>query len=583
MATHPPKLARRFTILFLAASLLAPQAGAYSVLTHEEVVDMAWKDTIVPMLQARFPGITPDDIRAAHAYAYGGSVIQDIGYYPFGSHYFSDLLHYVRPEVFVENLIHDSTTPDEYAFALGALAHYCGDTIGHPAVNVVDAQQNPKLEQKYGPVVTYAEDPTAHLRTEFGFDVVEVSQGHYSQDNYRDFIGFQVAKPLLDKAFAETYGIPADSVLTHEDLAINTYRKAVSKIIPNLTVVAFTSYRKQIQQAAPSVDKSKFIYRLKQTEYEKDYGTDYTHLSFGGRILAAFLRIMPKVGPFRSLKVTIANPQQQDVYLKSVNSTVDQYKLYLAQITAAPAPLPPPSEQDAAAARDAAAKLQKDSVKVNRAAAKAGDPADKAKKEKAAQHVDEVAAKISISADQKTAAVSASTSPIGPTPTPAGALPPGSPIAAPTSPALPHLDLDTGRPYTAGEYKLADEAYAHLLADLVKPVPVKPLPISQSTTARAPASNLTASNGPPMQISTSIQSTPAPLPAAPADGATPRVIDPALASNIETFFAHPIARTGPAATEKEAGKEAALAAQVKTNLQTLKSLVPPATTPLSSP
>ncbi len=371
------------------------------------------------------------------------------------------------------------------------------------------------------------------------------------------------------------------SVITHEDLAIGTYRKAVSSIIPKLTVVAFTSYRKQIEQAAPGTEKRKFIYRLNQTEYEKDYGTDYTHLSVGGHILAFFLRIMPKVGPFRSLKVTIANPQEQDIYIKSVNSTVDHYKAYLAQITAAPAPLPPPSEQDAAAAREAAAKLQKDSAQVNKAAQKASDPADKAKKEQAAQHVDQVAAQISASADQKTAAVAA-TAATGQAPTAPGALPPGSPIAAPTTPALPHLDLDTGRPYTAGEYKLADEAYAHLLDDLVKPVPAKSPPPAPA------ASSATASTATPIQppapIAVGLQSTPAPIPPAAGTppGTTPRVIDPALAANIETFFAHPVPRTGPAPTEKEAAKEAALAAQVKTNLVTLKTLEAPPT-PLISP
>ena len=193
---------RSAAILLSAAALLIPApARAYSVLSHEEVVDMAWKDTIVPMLRQRFPGITDDDIRQAHAYAYGGSVIQDIGYYPFGSRYFSDLLHYVRPQEFVEALIRDSTTPDEYAFALGALAHYCGDTIGHPAINLVTAEENPPLSHRFGRIVTYGEDPTAHIRTEFGFDVVEVAQGHYSQENYRDFIGFQVSKPLIERAF----------------------------------------------------------------------------------------------------------------------------------------------------------------------------------------------------------------------------------------------------------------------------------------------------------------------------------------------------------------------------------------------
>ena len=516
LARYPVRCAPALALA--AIFLCASTADAYSVLSHEEVVDMAWKITIVPMLQSRFPGITPDNLREAHAYAYGGSVIQDIGYYPFGSKYFSDLLHYVRPNDFVTALIHDSTTPDEYAFALGALAHYCGDTVGHPAVNIVDAQQNPKLRKKYGSVVTYAENPTAHIRTEFGFDVVEVSQGHYSQDNYRDFIGFQVAQPLLERAFAETYGISMSSVITHEDLAISTYRHAVSTIIPNLTVVAFTSYKKQIQAAAPGAAKRTFVYRLRQTEYEKQYGTEYQHLSFGGHILAFLLRLVPKIGPFTALRVNIPTPQQQDIYLKAMNDTVDTFTHDLQQIQAAPAPLPPVTAQQAADAQTAADKLKKDSAKAQQKADSTHNPQKKAKEEQAAAHVDQIAAKIQASAtlEQQQVATGA-TSP--------GALPAGSPITPPTPPQLAEVDLDTGRPSTAGEYKLADDAYAQLLNQLVNP------------------------------------------------SSKPAVIfSPALAANIEQFYAKPAVRTGPAPTRKEAQREETLATQVKQNLIKLKTL-----------
>lgn len=389
----PQMLPRALALLPFLAFALSP-AAAYSVLSHEEVVDMAWRDTIVPMLQARFPGISPDQIREAHAYAYGGSVIQDIGYYPFGSHYFSDLLHYVRPDAFVQALIRDSTTPDDYAFALGALAHFTGDIIGHPAVNQVTSDENPKLRRLYGPVVTYAESPTAHLRTEFGFDVVEVAQGHYSQQNYRDFIGFQVAKPLLERAFLETYDMPMDSVIKHEDLAISTYRHAVSSLIPKMTTVAFVSYKDQIQKAQPGIERSKFIYRLRETDYQRDFGNDYTHISFGGRLLALLIRLTPKVGPFKALKLNLPNPQEQDVYLKSMNGTVDRFKLYLAEVQADPAPLPPPDPKAADDARKAAAKVAEDASHAEKAAEKAKDPNDKAQKEQAAANIAGAAAKL---------------------------------------------------------------------------------------------------------------------------------------------------------------------------------------------
>jgi hypothetical protein len=313
--------------------LAVRRAEAYSVLSHEEVVDLAWLPQIVPLLKARYPGLTDEQIRTAHAYAYGGSIIQDIGYYPFGSHQFSDVVHYVRSGDFVAALIRESSDVNEFAFALGALAHYCGDVDGHPTINLITAQQNPKLRRRFGSVVTYDESPVAHVRTEFGFDVVEVAHGRYSQENYRAFIGFEVAKPLLEKAFLETYGVPMDSIMKNEDLAIGSYRWAVSSLIPKMTKVALVSYKGEIEKETPGFDHKKFVYRLRRTEFEQMYGTQYVRPGFGTRVLAFFIAILPKVGPLKSLQVKIPDSAQQDLYLKSINQTVDQYEHYLAAMT----------------------------------------------------------------------------------------------------------------------------------------------------------------------------------------------------------------------------------------------------------
>jgi hypothetical protein len=190
---------RAVAILGITTILLGVQASpAYSVLTHEQIVDMLWKDRIEPMLRRHFPQATDDDLRKAHAYAYGGSLVQDMGYYPFGSRFFSDLVHYVRSGDFVVALIQDSSGLNEYAFALGALAHYVSDNTGHPTINHVVAIEFPKLRKKFGEEVTYGDDPKAHIRTEFGFDMVQVAKNRYTSDRYHDFIGFEVAQPLLD-------------------------------------------------------------------------------------------------------------------------------------------------------------------------------------------------------------------------------------------------------------------------------------------------------------------------------------------------------------------------------------------------
>ena len=127
-----------------------------------------------------------------------------MGYYPFGSKFFSDLVHYVRSGDFVLALLKDAQTSadiNDYAFALGALAHYAADNLGHPvAINRTVPLVYPKLRAKFGPEVTYEDNPAAHLKTEFGFDVIEVARGQYANEAYHDFIGFQVAKPLLERA-----------------------------------------------------------------------------------------------------------------------------------------------------------------------------------------------------------------------------------------------------------------------------------------------------------------------------------------------------------------------------------------------
>ncbi len=305
---------------------------AYSVLTHEEIVDLAWADQIRPLLLARFPGLTDDQIKEAHAYAYGGAVIQDLGYYPFGSKDFSNLVHYVRSGDFVRELILESQDVDEYAFALGALSHYASDIAGHPAVNESVALKYPKLRAKYGKSVRYAQDKTAHLKIEFGFDTLQVAKNRYASEQYHDFIGFQVSKPLLERVFPVVYGVELKDVLTHEDLAVGSYRFAVGRLIPQMTQVALQTHKKELIRETPNFAKKKFLYRLSRTSYEKEWGKDYVKSGIGTRILSTLLRYMPRVGPFKGLGFDNPTPQTEDLYIKSINTTVDQYRAFLEQV-----------------------------------------------------------------------------------------------------------------------------------------------------------------------------------------------------------------------------------------------------------
>jgi hypothetical protein len=303
---------------------LAGSSGAYSVLTHEQIVDLVWLDHIRPMLLKRFPSANEEQLRKAHAHAYGGSLIQDMGYYPFGNKYFSDLTHYVRSGDFVVNLVRDAQDINEYAFALGALEHYAADIMGHPAVNAAVALRFPKLRAKYGTAVTFAEDPKAHIRTEFGFDVVQVAKNRYSSDAYHEFIGFEVSKPLLERAFRDTYGIELTDIFNNEDRTIGSYRHAISSVIPKMTKVALVTREKQMVKEYPTFDRKKFLYYLSRAQYEREWGNNYQRPGFGTRALAFLTRLVPKVGWFKALKVTDPTPQTEELYVKSVNASVER-------------------------------------------------------------------------------------------------------------------------------------------------------------------------------------------------------------------------------------------------------------------
>ena len=322
----------RLVAIFVVLLLCATGSSAYSVLTHEEIVDLLWTDQISPLLLKRFPALTEEQLKLAHSYAYGGAVIQDLGYYPFGSVEFSNLVHYVRSGDFVRELLLQSQDANEYAFALGALAHYASDISGHPAVNQAVAIQYPKLRAKYGDSVRYAEDHTAHLKTEFGFDMVQVAKNRYASQQYHDFIGFQVSKPLLERTFPIVYGVELKDVLTHEDLAIGSYRFAVSRMIPQMTQIALRTHKKDLMKETPDFAKKKFLYRLSRSDYEKEWGKDYTKPDFGTRFWSVILRFMPKIGPFRALAFNNPTAQTEDLYFKSINTTVDQYRIYLKQV-----------------------------------------------------------------------------------------------------------------------------------------------------------------------------------------------------------------------------------------------------------
>ena len=319
--------------IVLAEPCVPRSAEGYSVLAHEANIDAVWETTIKALLQARFPQATPDDLLRARAYAYGGCVIQDLGYYPFGSHFFSNLLHYVRTGDFVAALIRDAQDIDEYAFALGALGHYAADNSGHPiAVNRAVALMYPKLKARFGNRVTYVQSPKSHVLVEFGFDVVQVAAGAYAPESYHSYIGFKVSKPALERAFLDTYGIQIKDVFLSEDLAIATYRHAVGTTIPEMTKVAWGKKRDQIAKVTPGIQRKTFVFNLSRKQYDKEFGSDYAKPHGFARFLALVYNLVPKIGPFRSLSFSVPTREAERLFLESFTATRERFRKSLDEL-----------------------------------------------------------------------------------------------------------------------------------------------------------------------------------------------------------------------------------------------------------
>ncbi len=317
----------RIAITFAFAFLLATPSHAYSVLAHEAIVDALWDGNFKPVLLAQFPNATPEQLKQAHAYAYGGAIIQDLGYYPHSNYHFSDLTHYVRTGDFIHALIADSQNLNEFAFALGALSHYISDVDGHRfATNPGEPLLYPKLRRKYGDVITYEDNPAAHLKTEFGFDVLEIAKGNFAPQAYHDFIGFDVSTPVLERAFRDTYGLELRDLFTDFDRTIGSYRRAVSSTIPKATRIAWAQRKDDIQHSEPGITRAKFLYAMNRSSYEREWGKQYDRPSPGERTLAFLLKLLPPVGPLKTLRFKMPTPDVEKLFMQSFERAAAQYR-----------------------------------------------------------------------------------------------------------------------------------------------------------------------------------------------------------------------------------------------------------------
>jgi hypothetical protein len=416
-------------LLLLLALTMSPArpARAYSVLTHEQLIDLTWDKSIVPLLLSRYPTLTPAQIEHARAYAYGGCVIQDIGYYPFGDNFFSDLTHYVRSGDFVVNLFRNAGNADELAFAIGALSHYIGDSVGHSeATNLAVPVEFPRLKSRYGPRVNYAEGEHQHVQTEFAFDINEIAKHRFAPVHYLRHVGLEVPTKQVALAFYQTYGLRENFDDTrHHRINVGAYRFAVRRFIPRIAY-ATTQLHRSHEPADPTgsepgaADLERLTAEIDKVAVQNHWDEYRKHAGIGTYTLAGLLFILPKFGPLKLVAVKGPTPNTEADYVHSVLASTDKLDYTLRRFT--PPPTLKPSADIAASANARKDPASSNSVPANPAANQA---------------------------------------------VPRQSLNPDHPLV--------NRDLDTGNPVKPAGYRLTDDTYALLLHRLVQ-TPVAPIP-----------------------------------------------------------------------------------------------------------
>ena len=408
----------RAALLLVLAFVLCRPSAAYSLLTHEQLIDLTWDNSIVPLLRSRYPTLTAAELERARAYAYGGCVIQDIGYYPFGDQSFSDLTHYVRSGDFVVNLFRNAGNADELAFAVGALSHYVGDTYGHSiATNRAVPVEFPKLAKRYGKVVNYAQGERQHVQTEFAFDINELAHRRMAPSRYQNHIGLAVPVKQLALAYYQTYGLTEDfSDKRGRRINVGAYRFAVRSFIPTIAHALTLLHRKNEPGDPDTPETRELRKEVAAVGAENHWEQYHHHATLATYTLAGIIFILPKIGPLKLAAIKGPTPATEAEYVHSVAFSTEALRRMLSRFT------PPPATRPTAASAAAA--------------------------------------------DVKSE------------PPPAKPLPASK--AAPHDPADPrhplkNRDLDTGRVVQPGGYPLTDSTYADLLHSLTR-TPQQPIP-----------------------------------------------------------------------------------------------------------
>ncbi|MES2279152.1 MAG: zinc dependent phospholipase C family protein [Bacteroidota bacterium] len=317
---------KQYLITLLFCLVFVAPTRSFSILAHEAIIDAGWTSHIKPLLLKKYPLATPEELEKAHAYAYGGCLVADMGYMPFGCPYFTNLLHYVRSGDFIMQLLNDAQNLNEYAFALGAVSHYMADKYGHQlATNLSVGIANPKLKKQFGDVVTYDNDHTSHSSMEFAYDVIQTVKGNYASTAYHNFIGFNMATPLVKRAFLKIYGQDLNTIFPNFESAINTFRWGVRDFFPELANVAWKSDKAGIKQSGNAISRKTFAYTMPQSAFDKKFGTAYQHPGIMARLLAHTIQRLPKIGFLKKMGFKYPGVKCEELFLKSMDSIMVNY------------------------------------------------------------------------------------------------------------------------------------------------------------------------------------------------------------------------------------------------------------------
>ena len=313
------------SVLLLLILIVSRSGGAYSLLTHEQLIDLTWQSSIAPLLRSRYPNLTPAELEEARSYAYAGCVIQDIGYYPFGDPFFSDLTHYVRSGDFVVFLFRDAKNANELAFAIGALSHYVGDNIGHSqATNRAVPVEFPKLAAKYGPVVNFGEDKNAHIQTEFAFDINEIAHRRFAPVHYLRHVGLNVPTQQLAAAFYDTYGLSEDfSKARFHRVNVGGFRFAVRSFIPRIAYAVTLLHRSRMPADSTSPDMQKLESEIALVATTNNWDQYRKRAGIGTYSLAGLIFVLPKIGPLKLVAIKGPTAGTEEEYVRSVNQSTD--------------------------------------------------------------------------------------------------------------------------------------------------------------------------------------------------------------------------------------------------------------------